>query len=135
MSLFMNNFFCLDNSFIKLEEDMLSEHLDMRLRINVHVFSFSLSLFFSGTWTVKSHECTLKETKCTVHALFMGLTAIFTCLKIILLQYFQFSFFSFNKNNLYPNGPLIYKLNWLCFDWRLGAAKSFAFVDFSLLEN
>ena len=135
----MNNFFCLDNSFIKLEEDMLSEHLDMRLRIHVHVFSFSLSLFFSRhvnskiTWMYFERD----KVHCshTVHTLFMGPTALFTCLKIILLQCFQFSFFSFNKNKLYPNGPLIYKLNWLCFDWRLGAAKSFAFVDFSLLEN
>ena len=40
----------------------------------------------------------------------MGLTILFTHFKIILLQCFQFSIFSFNKNKLYPNGPLIWKL-------------------------
>ena len=35
----------------------------------------------------------------------MGLTAQFIYLKIILLQYFQFSVFS--KNKLYPNKPLV----------------------------
>ena len=50
----------------------------------------------------------------TVHALFMHLkilkmnpTTIFTHLKIILLQYFQFLVFNFSKNKLYPNGPLV----------------------------
>ena len=33
----------------------------------------------------------------------MGPMVLFTYLKIILLQYFQFSIFNFNKNKLYPN--------------------------------
>ena len=37
--------------------------------------------------------------------LFLGL--LHTHLKIILLQCFQFSVFSFNKNKLYPNGHLL----------------------------
>ena len=42
----------------------------------------------------------------TIHALFTGPTTLFTHLKIILLQCFQFSVFSFSKNKLYPNGPI-----------------------------
>ena len=34
-------------------------------------------------------------------------------LKIILLQCFQFSVFSFNKNKLYSNGPLIENFNYV----------------------
>ena len=36
--------------------------------------------------------------------------AFFTHLKIILLQCFQFSVFSFSKNKFYPNGPLVIAL-------------------------
>ena len=68
----------------------------------VYVFSH----FFSYVWTIKSHEFTVQGTKNTVHALFTGPIALFTHLKIILLQCFQFSVFSFSKNKLYPNGPL-----------------------------
>ena len=48
-------------------------------------------LFFFLAWTVTSHEFTKQGTKNTVHALFTGLTVLFTHLKIILLQCFQFS--------------------------------------------
>ena len=41
--------------------------------------------------------------KIIVHVLFTGTTKLFTQLKIILLQYFQFLIFNFNKNKLYPN--------------------------------
>ena len=48
----------------------------------------------------------------TVHALFtnlkilkIGSTTLFTHLKIILLQCFLFSFFSFSSNKFNPNGP------------------------------
>ena len=51
----------------------------------------------------------------TVAILFMylkilkiGPMVLFIHLKIILLQYFQFSVFSFNKNKLYKNGPLVF---------------------------
>ena len=37
----------------------------------------------------------------------MGPTALFTHLKIILLQYFQFSIFSFSNNKFNPNEPNI----------------------------
>ena len=40
----------------------------------------------------------------------MGPMAFFTHLKIILLQCFQFSVFSFSKNKFYPNGPLVIAL-------------------------
>ena len=35
---------------------------------------------------------------------------LFTHLKMILLQCFQFSIFSFSKNKLYPNGPNMIKI-------------------------
>ena len=35
----------------------------------------------------------------------IGPTVLFTHLKIILLQCFQFSVFNFSKNKLHPNGP------------------------------
>ena len=37
----------------------------------------------------------------------MGPTVLFTHLKIILLQYFQFSVFNFSNNKLNPNGPYV----------------------------
>ena len=43
----------------------------------------------------------------TVHALFTGPTTLLTHLKIILLQCFQFSVFSFSKNKFNPNTPTI----------------------------
>ena len=46
----------------------------------------------------------------TTFLLKMDTTALFTHLKIILLQCFQFSIsatFSFSNNKLYPNGPLV----------------------------
>ena len=67
-------------------------------------FSF---FFFFLAWIVISYEFTMHETKITIHALFinihtlknikMGPTVLFTHLKIILLQYFQFSVFSFSN--------------------------------------
>ena len=84
-----------------------------RPRFSVHVFYFFF-FFFLPTfvdfgrqylllWTVY-----ILFTHCayTVHVLKklkMGLTILFTHLKIILLQYFQFSVFSNNKFN--PNTP------------------------------
>ena len=60
-----------------------------------HVFMFEFSAFFfsffPSAWTVTSYGFTMQETKCTVHALFTGPTMLFTHLKIILLQCFQFS--------------------------------------------
>ena len=64
----------------------------------------------------------LAGTKITVHALFItvynivhalknikiGPTALFTHLKIILLQYFQFSIFNCSNNKFNPNGSYIY---------------------------
>ena len=77
-------------------------------------FAFYLSFFFFFLARVFA-----LGDKSNVHALFstvhglkkilkMGPTVLFTHLKIILLQRFQFSVSSFSKNKLYPNGP--YKL-------------------------
>ena len=49
----------------------------------------------------------LQVQKSTSFILKMGLTALFTHLKIILLQCFQFLIFSFSKNKLYSNGPYV----------------------------
>ena len=48
-----------------------------------------------------------KHYSCTVYALFMGPTTLFTHLKIILLPCFQFSIFSFSNNKFNPNWPYI----------------------------
>ena len=64
-------------------------------------------LFFPHAWTVTSYGFTVQETKITVHTLKNiknGHTVLFTHLKIILLQYFQFSIFSFSNNKFNPNG-------------------------------
>ena len=37
----------------------------------------------------------------------MDPTTLYTHLKIILLQWFQFSIFSFSNNKFNPNGPLV----------------------------
>ena len=74
--------------------------------------------FFPYTWTVKLHDFTVYETKntvyalftyclCTVYVLFTGSTILFTHLKIILLQYFQFLIFNFTNNNFNPNRFII----------------------------
>ena len=44
---------------------------------------------------------------CILKILKIGPTALFTHLKIILLQCFQFSIFSFSNNKFNPNGPYI----------------------------
>ena len=55
---------------------LINERLDPR---HVFTFAFSNNFFFSpSTWTVTSHGFTVQETKCTVHALFMSLTTLFT---------------------------------------------------------
>ena len=43
----------------------------------------------------------------------MSLTTLFTYLKIILLQYFQFSIFNFQQNKRYPNAPAKSKIRFI----------------------
>ena len=82
------------------------------------MFAFSLFFFFFIHTQQLLGESVLFITGCalfitvlhTVHQkkkLKMGPMTLFTHLKIILLQFFQFSIFSFSKNKLYPNGPLV----------------------------
>ena len=69
-------------------------------------FTFFFFFFFLA-WIVISYEFTMHETKITIHVLFINIhtlknikmspTVLFTHLKIILLQYFQFSVFSFSN--------------------------------------
>ena len=60
-------------------------------------FNLILRLCFATTFSVLfiflrvNSDFTIQGTKNTVYALFMGPTILFTYLKIILLQYFQFS--------------------------------------------
>ena len=93
-----------------------------RLRFEFHV-SFFFSTYINNNCTVHAHEFTMQETKYIVHALFMGLTttlfrkkekklkigstALFTLLKIIFLQCFQFLVFNFQQNKLYLNRPSV----------------------------
>ena len=95
--------------------------------VRVFISAFSSQFYFFIFFYFFFMQC--RETKfnvyncsSTVYALFMGptatlfrikilkmgLTVLFTHLKIILLQCFQFSVFSFNKNKFNPNGPYIY---------------------------
>ena len=73
--------------------------------------------FFPCMWTVKSlwrrQKILFEHCLCTVHVLFMSPMTLFSHLKIILLQCFQFSVFSFSNNKLNPNGP--YMSNYLKF--------------------
>ena len=48
-------------------------------------------------------------------ALKMDLTALFTHLKIILLQYFQFLIVNFQQNKQYPNTSIVYVCVWIAF--------------------
>ena len=79
------------------------------LRQCVLSFTFSFFFFFptrmNSNSTILAHGFTVQDTKCTVHKTYnhfilkknilkMGPTALFTHLKIILLQCFQFSVFS-----------------------------------------
>ena len=88
----------------------------------------TLSLFFFFAFTrLKERQNLLFMRHVTVHALLsivhtlfstvhrlkkilkMGPTVLFTHLKIILLQCFQFSVFSFSNNKFNPNRPIVYQ--------------------------
>ena len=84
-------------------------------------FFFPLHAFQLGDRSYCSHcVVTIHTLFRTVHVLFthfsatfslkMVPTTLFTYLKIILLQYFQFSVFS--KNKLYPNEPSMFSVRW-----------------------
>ena len=70
-------------------------------------FSTVNSISVYCLWTYKFHFLTIFSLK-------MGHTALFTHLKIILLQYFQFSVFSFQfqQNKFYLNITLISRNHW-----------------------
>ena len=93
------------------------------IRVSKPTFAFSaIRFFFYSAWTVTSHVSTVQRKNTvyalfihgsrTIYALFTDPTALFTHLKIILLQCFRFSVFSFSKNKLYPNGPKEYPNYW-----------------------
>ena len=80
--------------------------------VGVCVLRFCIFRFFSLCMNSNLTRFTVQGTKITVYhclrakkILKMGLTVLFTHLKIILLQYFQFSVFSFSNNKIIPNGP------------------------------
>ena len=80
---------------------------------------FSSSFFFFPSRVLaflrdKNHcLCTIHHCSHTKKILKMSPTVLFIYLEIILIQYFQFSVFSFSKNKLYPNGPLEFADNLL----------------------
>ena len=96
----------------------LSMCLDLRHVYCVCVFFFftRFALGYETIITVHVLQWYCSHCSNTVHGTYnhfiqkkilkMGLTVLFTHLKIILLQYFQFSIFNFNKNKLYLNGAL-----------------------------
>ena len=70
----------------------LSECLDSRFSITFAFFFFFQRM--NNNRNVHAHGFIVQETKGIVHALFMGPAILFIHLKIILLQYFQFSIFT-----------------------------------------
>ena len=81
----------------------------------VCVLRFTSFFFFFFTISALGDKSTVYILLSTVYTLFgtvyelknikNGSTILFTYLKIILLQYFQFSVFSFSNNKFNPNGP------------------------------
>ena len=67
-------------------------------------FFFPLHMNSKITWFYCAGD--KKHCSRTVYILFMSPTTLFTHLKIILLQCFQFSVFSFSNNKFNPNGPI-----------------------------
>ena len=79
-------------------------------------FFFFCTFWLSQQWTV--HPCTVHGSH-KVHfsatfSLKLGLTTLFRHLNIILLQYFQFSVFSFNKISSIQTDPK-YHYHWVPF--------------------
>ena len=77
-------------------------------------FCFSRTFWLSQQWTV--HQCTVHGSH-KVHfsatfSLKLGLTTLFKHLNIILLQYFQFLVFSFNKISSIQTDPK-YHYHWV----------------------
>ena len=77
------------------------------LKVTESHVAFSSFFFFSCAWTVQKTKNTVYALFMYFYTLFMGPTTLFTYLKIILLQCFQFSVFSFSNNKFNPNGPLM----------------------------
>ena len=67
-------------------------------KFTVHETNVTISVLFMGPIAILFRKKILK----------MGPTVLFTHLKIILLQYFQFSVFNFSNNKSNPNEPLVY---------------------------
>ena len=82
--------------------------IKLRFGLGVCIFFFLCVLLYVGdhyyclhTEQYCSHTVTLLFTHLKI--LKMSFTVQFTYLKLILLQYFQFSVFNFSKNKLYTN--------------------------------
>ena len=105
VELFFNLFDTTKNYFVSI-------WIELKVTLRFQVF-----FFFSYAWTVQGKKNTVyalfTNYSCTVYTLFTGLTTLFTHLKIILLQCFQFSVFSFSNNKLNPNGPSIWLFPYL----------------------
>ena len=89
------------------------------IHVRLH-FTFAFSLLFLiyaqqllGDSALFTIVCALFIRK---KILKMGHTVLFTHLKIILLQCFQFSVFNFSKNKLYPNRYYIFQAFLSCFE-------------------
>ena len=73
-------------------------------------FLFFKRVLTEFQWVLCTVYGTHKSLFPTKLSLKIGLTVLFTHLKIILLHCFQFSVFSFNNNKFNPNGPIISKI-------------------------
>ena len=81
--------------------------IGLKVALHFHAFFFfSLCVNSKITWFYYAWD--KKHCSRTVQVLFMGPTILFTHLKIILVQCFQFLVFSFSNNKLNPNKPKVF---------------------------
>ena len=103
--------------FSKISSIQTHPQVAFGLRFTCTAFAFFFFFFLEaherGKQTCQWVPCTVHETHkplfSTIFSLKMGFKALFTHLKIILLQHFQFSVFSFQQNKQYPNKLLIFQ--------------------------
>ena len=86
------------------------ESVWIRLKVALHFQAFFFFFFLRVNSKITWFYCAWdkKHYLRTVQVLFMGPMILFTHLKIILLQCFQFLVFSFSNNKLNPNEPKVF---------------------------
>ena len=87
----------------------------LKMSVWIHGTFVCVCVFFFSAWIITSHGFTVHETKCTVYRSHDTIHTFKNYFVIV------FSVFSFSKNKLYPNEPLMYKIKecWQIFDFLL----------------